>query len=135
MCEVLHGQQGHVFVCGDVRMARDVAQALRALLARALRLSQQQAEEYFQQLKVAQSQPSPCIHRRQARLLCLGDRAQRLRGSRLVPWGCQHSFCSLGVTEGLCCSALTGGPGDQLCRVLGASGAAGFIAPSGAAAF
>lgn len=77
MCEVLHGQQGHVFVCGDVRMARDVAQALRALLARALRLSQQQAEEYFQQLKVAQSQPSPCIHRRQARLLCLGDRAQR----------------------------------------------------------
>ncbi|KAL2297502.1 hypothetical protein Nmel_016809 [Mimus melanotis] len=51
VCEVVHGQQGHVFVCGDVRMARDVALALRALLARALRLSQQQADEYFQQLK------------------------------------------------------------------------------------
>ncbi|NXW68045.1 NOS2 protein, partial [Hirundo rustica] len=51
VCEVLHGQQGHVYVCGDVRMARDVAAVLRALLARALRLSQHQADEYFQQLK------------------------------------------------------------------------------------
>lgn len=53
MCEMLHGQQGHVYVCGDVRMARDVAAALRALLARALRLSSQQANEYLQRLKVA----------------------------------------------------------------------------------
>uniref|UniRef100_A0A8C5JFF3 Nitric oxide synthase n=1 Tax=Junco hyemalis TaxID=40217 RepID=A0A8C5JFF3_JUNHY len=51
VCEVLHGQQGHVYVCGDVRMARDVAAALRALLARALRLSPQQANEHLQQLK------------------------------------------------------------------------------------
>uniref|UniRef100_A0A8U7P8C7 Nitric oxide synthase n=1 Tax=Corvus moneduloides TaxID=1196302 RepID=A0A8U7P8C7_CORMO len=51
VCEVVHGQQGHVYVCGDVRMARDVARALRALLARALRLSPQQADEYFLQLK------------------------------------------------------------------------------------
>lgn len=51
--EVLHGQQGHVYVCGDVRMARDVAKVLQELLARALRLSQQEANEYFQQLKVA----------------------------------------------------------------------------------
>uniref|UniRef100_A0A8C5TKU7 Nitric oxide synthase n=1 Tax=Malurus cyaneus samueli TaxID=2593467 RepID=A0A8C5TKU7_9PASS len=51
VCEALHKQQGHVFVCGDVRMARDVAQALRALLARGLHLSPQQAEEFFQQLK------------------------------------------------------------------------------------
>ncbi|KAF2973584.1 hypothetical protein EK904_003990 [Melospiza melodia maxima] len=51
VCEMLHGQQGHVYVCGDVRMARDVAAALRALLARALHLSPQQANEYLQQLK------------------------------------------------------------------------------------
>ncbi|NXU10346.1 NOS2 protein, partial [Pardalotus punctatus] len=51
VCEALHGQQGHVYVCGDVRMARDVARALRALLARALRLSPQQADEYVLQLK------------------------------------------------------------------------------------
>uniref|UniRef100_A0A8U7PAC7 Nitric oxide synthase n=1 Tax=Corvus moneduloides TaxID=1196302 RepID=A0A8U7PAC7_CORMO len=57
VCEVVHGQQGHVYVCGDVRMARDVARALRALLARALRLSPQQADEYFLQLKV-------CSHHR-----------------------------------------------------------------------
>ncbi|NWZ40315.1 NOS2 protein, partial [Brachypodius atriceps] len=49
--EVLHGQQGHVYVCGDVRMARDVAKVLQELLARALRLSQQEANEYLQQLK------------------------------------------------------------------------------------
>ncbi|NXR46173.1 NOS2 protein, partial [Hippolais icterina] len=51
VCELVHGQQGHVYVCGDVRMARDVAQALQALLAKGLRLSQQEANEYFQQLK------------------------------------------------------------------------------------
>lgn len=71
MCEVVHGQQGHVFVCGDVRMARDVARALRALLARALRLSQQQADEYFQQLKVALS-TAPSLHSSTARLGCRG---------------------------------------------------------------
>ncbi|XP_039576696.1 nitric oxide synthase, inducible [Passer montanus] len=51
VCEVLQGQQGHVYVCGDVRMARDVGAALRALLARGLRLSPQQAHEHLQQLK------------------------------------------------------------------------------------
>uniref|UniRef100_A0A803W9V9 Nitric oxide synthase n=1 Tax=Ficedula albicollis TaxID=59894 RepID=A0A803W9V9_FICAL len=61
VCEVLQGQQGHVFVCGDVRMARDVARALRALLARGLRLSQQQAEQYLQQLKVALITATPSI--------------------------------------------------------------------------
>ncbi|NWV28478.1 NOS2 protein, partial [Origma solitaria] len=51
VCEVVHGQQGHVYVCGDVRMARDVAQTLRVLLARGLRLTPEQADEYFLQLK------------------------------------------------------------------------------------
>ncbi|NXD23279.1 NOS2 protein, partial [Spelaeornis formosus] len=51
VCALLHGQQGHVYVCGAVRVARDVAAALRALLARGLHLSPQQADEYLQQLK------------------------------------------------------------------------------------
>ncbi|NWI54792.1 NOS2 protein, partial [Calyptomena viridis] len=51
VCELLQREQGHVFVCGDVRMARDVARALRGLVARTLQLSEQQAEEYFLQLK------------------------------------------------------------------------------------
>ncbi|NWS96858.1 NOS2 protein, partial [Mionectes macconnelli] len=48
--ELLQGQ-GHVYVCGDVRMARDVARAFHTLIARALQLTQQQAQEYFFQLK------------------------------------------------------------------------------------
>lgn len=122
MCEVLHGQQGHIYVCGDVRMARDVAAALRALLARGLRLSPEQAEEYFQQLKVALP-TSPSLQR-------VGHGGCAARPSSCVgtgtkPWAprdCQHSFWSLRVTqEGLCCSA--GARGVLGIRVLGTSGA------------
>ncbi|NWI87775.1 NOS2 protein, partial [Pitta sordida] len=51
VCEVLQQEQGHVYVCGDVRMASDVARVLRGLIASALQLSQQQAQEYIFQLK------------------------------------------------------------------------------------
>uniref|UniRef100_A0A8V5HJ32 Nitric oxide synthase n=1 Tax=Melopsittacus undulatus TaxID=13146 RepID=A0A8V5HJ32_MELUD len=51
VCNLLHKEGGHLYVCGDVRMARDVAQALKRLLTKALKLSEQQAEEYFFQLK------------------------------------------------------------------------------------
>ncbi|NXA04756.1 NOS2 protein, partial [Sapayoa aenigma] len=51
VCEVLQQEQGHVYVCGDVRMARDVARVLQGLIASTLGLSEQQAEEYFFQLK------------------------------------------------------------------------------------
>ncbi|NXM79089.1 NOS2 protein, partial [Serilophus lunatus] len=50
-CEVLQQEQGHVYVCGDVRMAGAVARALRGALARALGLTEHQAQEYFFQLK------------------------------------------------------------------------------------
>uniref|UniRef100_A0A8C9KCC0 Nitric oxide synthase n=1 Tax=Panthera tigris altaica TaxID=74533 RepID=A0A8C9KCC0_PANTA len=48
---VLHEEQGHLYVCGDVRMARDVAQTLKHLLAAKLSLSEEQVEDYFFQLK------------------------------------------------------------------------------------
>ncbi|NWU89997.1 NOS2 protein, partial [Upupa epops] len=51
VCSLLHEEEGHLYVCGDVRMAKDVAQALKGVLAKHLRLSEQQAEEYFFQLK------------------------------------------------------------------------------------
>uniref|UniRef100_A0ABK0L9Q5 Nitric oxide synthase, inducible n=1 Tax=Rattus norvegicus TaxID=10116 RepID=A0ABK0L9Q5_RAT len=49
---VLHGEQGHLYVCGDVRMARDVATTLKKLVAAKLNLSEEQVEDYFFQLKV-----------------------------------------------------------------------------------
>lgn len=52
MCNLLHKEEGHLYVCGDVRMAKDVAQTLKGMLAKKLNLNEQQAEEYFFQLKV-----------------------------------------------------------------------------------
>ncbi|NP_001268573.1 nitric oxide synthase, inducible [Mesocricetus auratus] len=48
---VLHGEQGHLYVCGDVRMARGVATTLKTLVATKLNLNEEQVEDYFFQLK------------------------------------------------------------------------------------
>uniref|UniRef100_A0A8C5K494 Nitric oxide synthase n=1 Tax=Jaculus jaculus TaxID=51337 RepID=A0A8C5K494_JACJA len=48
---VLLQEQGHLYVCGDVCMARDVAQTLKQLVAAKLTLSEEQVEDYFFQLK------------------------------------------------------------------------------------
>nr|BAD67165.1 nitric oxide synthase 2 [Meriones unguiculatus] len=48
---VLHAEQGHLYVCGDVRMARDVAATVKKLVATQLSLSEEQVEDYFFQLK------------------------------------------------------------------------------------
>ncbi|XP_058416280.1 nitric oxide synthase, inducible [Diceros bicornis minor] len=48
---VLHEEHGHLYVCGDVRMARDVAHTLKQLVAAKLSLSEEQVEDYFFQLK------------------------------------------------------------------------------------
>ncbi|XP_055982486.1 nitric oxide synthase, inducible [Sorex fumeus] len=48
---VLLEERGHIYVCGDVRMARDVGLTLRQLVAGALGLSEEQVEDYFFQLK------------------------------------------------------------------------------------
>lgn len=49
---MLHGEQGHLYICGDVRMAGDVATVLKKLVATNLNLSEEQVEDYFFQLKV-----------------------------------------------------------------------------------
>uniref|UniRef100_A0A8C2U7X5 Nitric oxide synthase n=1 Tax=Coturnix japonica TaxID=93934 RepID=A0A8C2U7X5_COTJA len=51
VCNILHKEEGHLFVCGDVRMARDVAQTLKRILVKNLNHTEQQAEEYCFQLK------------------------------------------------------------------------------------
>ncbi|POI35892.1 hypothetical protein CIB84_000355 [Bambusicola thoracicus] len=51
VCNILHKEEGHLYVCGDVRMARDVAQTLKRMLVKNLNHTEQQAEEYFFQLK------------------------------------------------------------------------------------
>ncbi|XP_035416782.1 nitric oxide synthase, inducible [Cygnus atratus] len=51
VCNLLHKEGGHLYVCGDVRMARDVAQTLKGILVKKLNLTEQQAEEYFFELK------------------------------------------------------------------------------------
>ncbi|XP_012871743.1 PREDICTED: nitric oxide synthase, inducible [Dipodomys ordii] len=48
---VLHEEAGHLYVCGDVRMARDVAHTLKQLVANSLNLNDEQVEDYFFQLK------------------------------------------------------------------------------------
>jgi sulfite reductase alpha subunit-like flavoprotein len=49
---VLHEEPGHLYVCGDVRMARDVVHTLKQLVADSLNLNEEQVEDYFFQLKV-----------------------------------------------------------------------------------
>ncbi|XP_037348505.1 nitric oxide synthase, inducible [Talpa occidentalis] len=48
---VIHEDQGHIYICGDVRMARDVACTLKQLVAAKLSLNEEQVEDYFFQLK------------------------------------------------------------------------------------
>ncbi|NP_001166455.1 nitric oxide synthase, inducible [Cavia porcellus] len=48
---VLHEEPGHLYVCGNVLMAQDVACTLKQLLAAKLNLNEEQVEDYFFQLK------------------------------------------------------------------------------------
>nr|XP_056721020.1 nitric oxide synthase, inducible [Euleptes europaea] len=48
---LLHEEEGHLYVCGDVCMARDVAQTLKEMFAKRLGLTDEQAEDYVFQLK------------------------------------------------------------------------------------
>ncbi|KAM5273466.1 nitric oxide synthase, inducible [Ctenodactylus gundi] len=48
---VLHEEPGHLYVCGNVCMARDVADTLKQMVAAKLNLNEEQVEDYFFQLK------------------------------------------------------------------------------------
>ncbi|XP_021093889.1 nitric oxide synthase, inducible isoform X1 [Heterocephalus glaber] len=48
---VLHEEPGHLYVCGNVLMAQDVAYTLKQLVAAKLNLNEEQVEDYFFQLK------------------------------------------------------------------------------------
>lgn len=50
--EVLHQSPGHLYICGGLNMARDVASTVQAILASRLGISLSQAEEYLLRLKV-----------------------------------------------------------------------------------
>uniref|UniRef100_A0ABM5EMN6 Nitric oxide synthase n=1 Tax=Pogona vitticeps TaxID=103695 RepID=A0ABM5EMN6_9SAUR len=50
-CRLLHEEEGHLYVCGDVRMAREVARTVKEMFARQLGLTEEQAEDYCFQLK------------------------------------------------------------------------------------
>uniref|UniRef100_A0A8C8RTC3 Nitric oxide synthase n=1 Tax=Pelusios castaneus TaxID=367368 RepID=A0A8C8RTC3_9SAUR len=49
--QLLCKDEGHLYVCGDVRMARDVAQTLKKMFTKTLKLTEEQAEDYIFQLK------------------------------------------------------------------------------------
>ncbi|XP_043910586.1 nitric oxide synthase, inducible [Protopterus annectens] len=49
---ILHQNEGHIYICGDVRMAKDVADTLKGIVAKKLGLNMEQADEYLMQLKI-----------------------------------------------------------------------------------
>uniref|UniRef100_A0A4W4H2N5 Nitric oxide synthase n=1 Tax=Electrophorus electricus TaxID=8005 RepID=A0A4W4H2N5_ELEEL len=49
--QVLHQSRGHLYVCGGMNMAQDVAHTIQEILARRLGTSLTQAQEYLEQLK------------------------------------------------------------------------------------
>ncbi|XP_077168526.1 nitric oxide synthase, inducible isoform X2 [Paroedura picta] len=48
---LLYKEEGHLYVCGDVCMARDVARTLKEMFAEQLGLTDEQAEDHLLQLK------------------------------------------------------------------------------------
>jgi len=50
--EVLHHNPGHLYICGGINMAHDVAATIQEILVRRLGITLTQAEEYLSRLKV-----------------------------------------------------------------------------------
>ncbi|XP_053560576.1 nitric oxide synthase, inducible isoform X2 [Bombina bombina] len=51
VCRILLEEEGHLYVCGGIQMARDVASALKYIIAKKMRLNEEETENYFSQLK------------------------------------------------------------------------------------
>ena len=50
--QVLHQRAGHLYVCGSLSMAGDVAHTIEGILAHRLGISAPQASQYLSRLKV-----------------------------------------------------------------------------------
>ena len=50
--EMIYSKNGHVYVCGDVTMASDVSKTLTNLLQEYAALSDQEAKDYINKLRV-----------------------------------------------------------------------------------
>uniref|UniRef100_A0A670Z6M0 Nitric oxide synthase, inducible n=1 Tax=Pseudonaja textilis TaxID=8673 RepID=A0A670Z6M0_PSETE len=48
---LLHEEEGYLYVCGDIRMASEVAKTLKEMFAKKLSLTEEEAEDYCFQLK------------------------------------------------------------------------------------
>ena len=53
VCETLLLDRGHIYVCGDVSMASDVCKMIQNLLQEYAALSQQEAQECIDKLRVS----------------------------------------------------------------------------------
>uniref|UniRef100_A0A8C4LTZ9 Nitric oxide synthase n=1 Tax=Equus asinus TaxID=9793 RepID=A0A8C4LTZ9_EQUAS len=103
---VLHEEQGHIYVCGDVRMARDVAHTLKQLVAAKLSLSEEQVEDYFFQLKVWQ-----LVCGLRIEVKGMGQGAWTRESGSEQSWTPKESYRWLQVGAGWTVRGLTGHPG------------------------
>ncbi|KAM4701870.1 nitric oxide synthase, inducible [Discoglossus pictus] len=51
VCRILLEEEGHVYVCGNIQMARDVAKTVKNMIAKKMGLKEEEAEDVFSQLK------------------------------------------------------------------------------------
>ncbi|KAG8450726.1 hypothetical protein GDO86_003122 [Hymenochirus boettgeri] len=51
VCHILLEQKGHLYVCGNFDMAKDVVKTLKGMISKKMKLNEEQAENYFSKLK------------------------------------------------------------------------------------
>ena len=51
--EVLCNSQGHLYICGDVKMADDVTKAVKRIFVKLGKMSEEKAESYIQEMKAS----------------------------------------------------------------------------------
>ena len=50
--DLLCNSQGHLYICGDVKMADDVTNAVKRIFVKLGKMSKEKAENYVQEMKV-----------------------------------------------------------------------------------
>ncbi|XP_053313171.1 nitric oxide synthase, inducible [Spea bombifrons] len=51
VCKIILEEHGHLYVCGGIEMARDVAETLKCMIAKKKGLNEEETDKYFSQLK------------------------------------------------------------------------------------